>query len=216
MVDEGNANVLGDVVEEITNDPIEKGYSNACKDKNFINNVLNNENDQTAKAYKDFADEIDKHVDHTNDSNESNEHIDDSTESDKRRIVKQMIDLSIVRENGKLIHSSETIPLNSLLVNAIGATIGNCPKNGDEFKFNLKIEEDGSVNLQLHAPNNKMNNGIILSLFNNVLDENKMNENVMSFIRMISTKFGASFRPYSSSDGYSNGKGRDNWSGVHY
>ena len=167
---------------ERTDDPIEQGFSNACKDQNFTNKILNNENDPTTKAYKDFADEIDKHVD---DSNKSNEHVD---ESNNGRIVKRRIDISIRRENGKVIHSSESIPLNSLLVNAIGATIGNCTKDGDEFKFNLNIEEDGSVNLQLHAPNNKMNNGIILKLFECISDENKMNSNLMNFVHMVAMR----------------------------
>ena len=92
---------LGNKNDECVNDPIEKGYGNACKDKNFANNVLNNENDPTIKAYKDFADEIDDHIDNpTIDSNESN----------NGRIVKRRIDLSITRENGKVIHSSDTIP----------------------------------------------------------------------------------------------------------
>lgn len=169
---------LGNKNDERVNDPIEQGYDNACKDQNFTNK-LNNENDPTAKAYKDFADEIDDHIDDpTIDSNESN----------TGRVVKRRIDLSITRENGKVIHSSDTIPLNSLLVNAIGATIGNCAKDGDEFKFNLNIEEDGSINLQIHAPNNKMNDGIILKLFECISDENKMNSNLMSFIHMVTMR----------------------------
>ena len=192
MTDEGNANVLGDEVEIIKDDdPIEQGFANACKDKNFANNVLNNKNDPTAKAYKDFAVEIDRHVDDLNESNDG-------------RIVKRKIDFSITRENGKVIYSSETFPLNSLLINTIGATIGNCGKSGDEFKLNLSVEEDGSINLQIHAPNNKMNSGIISTLFDAMADENKLNSNVMSFIHMISTKFGASCNRPNGGNGWNN------------
>ena len=172
--------------EEKKNDPIEKGYGNACKDKNFANSVLNNENDSTAKAYKDFADEIDYHIDDpTIDSNESN----------NGRIVKRRIDLSITRENGKVIHSSDTIPLNSLLVNVIGATIGNCAKDGDEFKLNLNIEEDGSINLQIHAPNNKMNDGLISKLFTFIADDKMIDSNVMNFIHIMAIKLRSSSGP---------------------
>ena len=184
MIDDQIADKLREV--ERPDDPIEKGYGNACKDKNFANNVLNNENDPTAKAYKDFADEIDDHIDDpTIDSNESN----------NGRIVKRRIDLSITRENGKVIHSSDTIPLNSLLVNVIGATIGNCAKDGDEFKFNLNIEEDGSINLQMHAPNNKMNDGLISKLFTFITDDKMMDSNVMNFIHIIATKLRSSSGP---------------------
>jgi len=165
--------------EEKKNDPIERGYENACKDQNFTNNVLNNENDPTTKAYKDFADVIDDHIDDpTNDSNEYN----------NGRVVKRRIDFSITRENGKIINSSETIPLNSILVNIIGATIGNCSKNGDEFKLNLNIEKDGSINLQIHAPNNKINNGMVSKLFDTISDGNNMDSKIINFIYKISSK----------------------------
>lgn len=188
MIDDDTRAMLREK-EEKMDDPIEKGYSNACKDQNFANNVLKNENDPTAKAYKDFADEIDEYVDdHTSDSNESND----------GRIVKRRIDFSITRENGKVIHSSETIPLNSLLVNGIGATIGNCPKDGDEFKFNLNIEEDGSINLQIHAPNNKINNDLVSKLFTFVTNDKMMDSNIMNFIHIVARKLGASTGPMSS------------------
>ena len=153
MTDEGNANVLGDEVEIITDD----------------------------------------------------EHVDGSNESKNGCIVKRKIDFSITRENDKVIYSSETFPLNSLLINTIGATIGNCTKSGDEFKLNLNVEEDGSINLQIHAPNNKMNSEIISTLFDAMADENKLNSNVMSFIHMVSTKFGASCnRPSNGGNGWNN------------
>ena len=115
--------------------------------------------------------------DHTN-----NEHVDDSKKSDEGCDVKRKIDFSIARENGKLIYSSESIPLNSTLINVIGITIGNCSKNGDEFKFNLNVEEDGSINLQIHAPNNKMNNNIVSKIFDIVSDENDMDSKIMKII----------------------------------
>ena len=126
-----------------------------------------------------FDDTVDKPLENkNNDSKKSNEG------SNKKR----KIDFSIVRENGKLIHSSESIPLNSILVNIIGATIGNCSKNGDEFKFNLNIEEDGSINLQIHTPNNKLNNNIVSKIFNIVSDENNMDSKILNFIYDISSK----------------------------
>ena len=79
-----------------------------------------------------------------------------------------------------------------MLVNAIGATIGNCAKDGDEFKFNLNIEEDGSINLQMHAPNNKMNDGLISKLFTFITDDKMMDSNVMNFIHIIATKLRSS------------------------
>ena len=125
--------------------------------------------------------------------------VNDSNESKKSNndegVEKRSIDLSITKENGKLIHSSETIPLNSVLVNIIGATIGNCSKDGDEFKFNLTIEEDGSVNIQIHAPNNKINKNVISKLVDTVTDENKMNSELMYLIQII----GAKFRPSNGS-----------------
>lgn len=193
MIDEQIVDKLREV--EIPDDPIERGYSNACKDKNFVNNVLNNENDPTVKAYKDFADEIDDNIDDpTIDSNESNE----------ESFVKRRIDFSITRENGKIINSSETIPLNSILVNIIGATIGNCSKNGDEFKFNLNIEEDGSINLKIHAPNNKLNNNIISKIFNIVSDENNMDSKILNFVYDIASKISSVNNGSNSGNKYSN------------
>ena len=95
--------------------------------------------------------------------------------------------LTLYYENGKLIHSSESIPLNSILVNIIGATIGNCSKNGDEFKFNLNVEEDGSINLQIHAPNNKLNNIHISKLFDIVSDENNKLNSKYKFKKISNT-----------------------------
>ena len=112
----------------------------------------------------------------------------DSKKSNEKNNKKQNIEFSIIRENGKIINSSETIPLNSILVNIIGATIGNCCKNGDEFKFNLNVEEDGSINLKIHAPNNKLNNNIISKIFNIVSDENNMDSKILNFIYDISSK----------------------------
>lgn len=129
-------------------------------------------NDQTEKDYKDFVDE----------------RVDNSKKSNKGSNIKRKIDFSSTRENGKLIYSSESIPLNSILVNIIGVTIGNCSKNGDEFKFNLNIEEDGSINLQIHAPNNKMNNNIVSKIFDIVSDENNMDSKIMKNIYDIASK----------------------------
>lgn len=121
--------------------------------------------------------ELNSNGDRTN-----NEHVDDSKKSNEGSNIKRKIDFSITRENGKIINSSETIPLNSILVNIIGATIGNCSKNGDEFKFNLNVEEDGSINLQIHAPNNKINNNIVSKIFDIVSDENNMDSKIMKII----------------------------------
>lgn len=112
-----------------------------------------------------------------------------SKKSDEGKIEKRMMEFSIIRENGKVIHSSELIPLNSVLVNLIGATIGNCAKNGDEFKFHLNVEADGSINLQIHAPNNKMNKNIISKLFDSMGDENKMNSKLLNIIQFIKPIF---------------------------
>ena len=116
------------------------------------------------------------------------ENIENSKKSNEESILIQNIDFSIVREKGKLIHSSESIPLNSILVNIIGATIGNCSKNGDEFKFNLNVEKDGSINLQIHAPNNKLNKNIVSKIFDIVSDENNMNSKIMNIIYDIASK----------------------------
>ena len=128
-----------------------------------------------------------------NDSKKSNE------ESNKQR----KIDFSIARENGKLIHSSESIPLNSILVNIIGATIGNCSKNGDEFKFNLNVEENGSINLQVYAPNNKLNNNIISKIFNIVSDENNMDSKILNFIYNAASKISSVNNGFNSGNKYS-------------
>lgn len=42
MIDDEIVAKLKEVETERKDDPIEKGYGNACKDKNFANNVLNN------------------------------------------------------------------------------------------------------------------------------------------------------------------------------
>ena len=133
------------------------------------------------KMKDDIFDTVDKPLGNKNDDN-------DSKKSNEESNKKRKIDFSIARENGKLIHSSESIPLNSILVNIIGATIGNCSKNGDEFKFNLNVEEDGSINLQIHAPNNKLNNNIVSKLFNIVSDENNMDSKIMNIIYNIASK----------------------------
>lgn len=122
------------------------------------------------------------------DDKPSVENDNDSKKSNEGSNKKLKIDFSIVRENGKLIHSSESIPLNSILVNIIGATIGNCSKNGDEFKFNLNIEEDGSIDLQIHSPNNKLNNNIVSKIFDIVSDENNMDSKIMNIIYDIASK----------------------------
>ena len=144
-------------------------------------------NDQTEKDYKDFADE----------------RVDNSKKSNEGSNIKRKIDFSITRENGKLIYSSESIPLNSILVNIIGVTIGNCSKNGDEFKFNLNIEEDGSINLQIHAPNNKMNNNIVSKIFDIVSDENNMDSKIMKNIYDIASKISSINNWYNIGNKYS-------------
>lgn len=179
---------------ERKDDPIEKGFNNACKDQNFANNVLNNEKDPTVKAYKDFVDEI---GDHTNDN---------SNESDKGHVEKRMMNFSITREDGKVIHSSKTIPLNSILTSVIGATIGNCTKDGDEFKFILNVEEDGSIDIRIHAPNNKINSDLISKLFNDMTDENKMNSEITKFIYKFASNFGIKTGSSSNSCNPSDGR----------
>ena len=144
-------------------------------------------NDQTEKSYKDFADK----------------HVNDSKKSNEGSIVKRKIDFSITRENGKIINSSETIPLNSILVNIIGATIGNCSKNGDEFKFNLTVEDDGSINLQMHAPNNKMIKNIVSKLSYAISDENNMDSKIMNIIYDIASKISSINNVSNSSNKYS-------------
>jgi len=183
---------LGNKNDERVNDPIEQGYDNACKDQNFTNK-LDNENDPTAKAYKDFADEIDDRNDNSN-------------KSDKGCVEKRMMNLSITREDGKLIHSSKTIPLNSILISVIGATIGNCAKDGDEFKFILNVEEDGNIDIRIHAPNNKMNSNLVSKLFNEMTDVNKTNSEVMKIIYNFARKF--RFETGSSSNGCNSSDGR--------
>ena len=120
--------------------------------------------------------------------NDNDDRANNSNESTEGGNKKQKIDFSITRENNKIINSSETIPLNSILVNIIGATIGNCSKNGYEFKFNLNVEEDGSINLQIHAPNNKLNNILISKLFDIVSDENNMDSKILNIIYNIASK----------------------------
>lgn len=138
--------------------------------------------------------------------------IDDSKKSNEGSVVKRKIDFSIVRENGKLIHSSESIPLNSILVNIIGATIGNCSKNGDEFKFNLTVEEDGSIDLQLHVPNNKLNNNLISKLFNIVSDENNMDSKIMNIIYDIASKISSINKGSNSGNNYPKNPWSSPWS----
>ena len=138
--------------------------------------------------------------------------IDDSKKSNEGSVVKRKIDFSIVRENGKLIHSSESIPLNSILVNIIGATIGNCSKNGDEFKFNLTVEEDGSIDLQLHAPNNKLNNNLISKLFDIVSDENNMDSKIMNIIYDIASKISSINKRSNSGNNYPKNPWSSPWS----
>ena len=131
------------------------------------------------------------------------ENIENSKKSNEESIVMRKIDFSIVRENGKLIHSSESILLNSILVNIIGATIGNCSKNGDEFKFNLNIEDDGSINLQIHAPNNKLNKNITSKIFDIVSDENNMDSKIMKNIYDIASKISSINNLYNIGNKYS-------------
>lgn len=131
------------------------------------------------------------------------ENIENSKKSNEESIVMRKIDFSIVREKGKLIHSSESILLNSILVNIIGATIGNCSKNGDEFKFNLNIEEDGSINLQIHAPNNKLNKNIISKIFDIVTDENNMDSKIMNIIYDMASKISSINNGSNSGNKYS-------------
>ena len=138
--------------------------------------------------------------------------IDDSKKSNEGSVVKRKIDFSIVRENGKLIHSSESIPLNSILVNIIGATIGNCSKNGDEFKFNLNIEDDGSINLQIHAPNNKLNKNITSKIFDIVSDENNMDSKIMNIIYDIASKISSIHKRSTSGHNYPKNPWSSPWS----
>lgn len=136
----------------------------------------------------------------------------DSKKSNEESILIQNIDFSIVREKGKLIHSSESIPLNSILVNIIGATIGNCSKNGDEFKFNLNVEKDGSINLQIHAPNNKLNNNIVSKIFDIVTDENNMDSKIMNIIYDIASKISSVNNGSNGSNNYSKNPWSSPWS----
>jgi hypothetical protein len=129
--------------------------------------------------------------------NKNDDHDDNSDKSDKGCVEKRMMKFSITREDGKLIHSSETIPLNSILTGVIGATIGNCTKDGDEFKFILNVEKDGSIDIRIHAPNNKTNSNLISKLFNDMTDENKMNSELIKFIY----KFASNFKTGFSSNG---------------
>ena len=140
---------------------------------------------------------------HSNGNRTNNEHVDDSKKSNEGSNIRRKIDFSITRENGKLIHSSETIPLNSILVNIIGITIGNCSKNGDEFKFNLNIEEDGSIDLQIHSPNNKLNNNIVSKIFDIVSDENNMDSKILNFIYDIASKISSINNLYNIGNKYS-------------
>ena len=140
---------------------------------------------------------------HSNGNRTNNEHVDDSKKSNEGSNKKRKIDFSIARENGKLIHSSESIPINSILVNIIGATIGNCSKNGDEFKFNLNVEKDGSINLQIHSPNNKLNNNIVSKIFNIVSDENNMDSKILNFIYDIASKISSVNNGSNSGNKYS-------------
>ena len=143
------------------------------------------------------------HIFDTMDKAFGNKNNNDSKESDEGN-NKKNIDFSITRENGKIINSSETIPLNSILVNIIGATIGNCSKNGDEFKFNLTVEEDGSIDLQLHAPNNKLNNNLISKLFDIVSDENNMDSKILNIIYNIASKISSVNNGSNGGNNYSN------------
>ena len=136
----------------------------------------------------------------------------DSKKSNEGSNKKQRIDFSITRENGKIINSSETMSLNSILVNIIGATIGNCSKNGDEFKFNLNIEDDGSINLQIHAPNNKLNKNITSKIFDIVSDENNMDSKIMNIIYDIASKISSINKGSNSGNNYPKNPWSSPWS----
>lgn len=164
--------------------------------RNILMEKEENMDDKASKAFKEFVDE----------------HVDDSKKSNEGSNKKRKIDFSISRENGKLIHSSESIPLNSILVNIIGATIGNCSKNGDEFKFNLNVEENGSINLQIHAPKNKLNDNIISKMFNIVSDENNMDSKIMNIIYDISSKISSINNGFNSCNNYSKNPWSSPWS----
>ena len=140
------------------------------------------------------------------------ENIENSKKSNEESIVLRKIDFSIVRENGKLIHSSKSILLNSILVNIIGATIGNCSKNGDEFKFNLNIEDDGSINLQIHAHNNKLNKNITSKIFDIVSDENNMDSRIMNIIYDIASKISSINNGSNNGNNYSKNPWSSPWS----
>ena len=143
---------------------------------------------------------------------ENDDCVNDSKKSNEGCNVKRNIDFSIARENGKLIYSSESIPLNSTLVNFIGITIGNCSKNGDEFKFNLNVEEDGSINIQIHAPNNKMNNNIVSKIFDIVSDENNMDSKILNIIYNIASKISSVNNGSNGGNNYSKNPWFSPWS----
>ena len=162
-------------------------------------------NEDIKKMNDYIFDTMDKTLGNKNNDN-------DSKKSNEGSNKKRNIDFSISRENGKLIHSSESIPLNSILINIIGATIGNCSKNGDEFKFNLNIEEDGSINLQIHTPNNKLNNNIVSKIFNIVSDENNMDSKIMNIIYDITSKISSINNGSNNGNNYSKNPWSSPWS----
>ena len=73
----------------------------------------------------------------------------------KGTLIKHSVSISIKKENDQIISKFDGSCIDGPIVeNIIAATLGNCPKNGDFFNFTFTMEEDGSINVNMHVPSN--------------------------------------------------------------
>lgn len=70
-------------------------------------------------------------------------------------LIKHSVSISIKKENDQIISKFDgNCADGPIIENIIGATLGHCPKNGDFFDFKFTMEEDGSINVNMHVPSN--------------------------------------------------------------
>lgn len=85
--------------------------------------------------------------------------IHESVESEEARskgtLIKHSVSISIKKENDQIVSKFDgNYADGPIIENIIAATLGHCPKNGDFFDFKFSMEEDGSINVNMHVPSN--------------------------------------------------------------
>ena len=86
---------------------------------------------------------------------DDHESVENEEEKSKGTLIKHSVSISIKKENDQIISKFDGNYVDGPIAeNVIGATLGHCPKNGDFFNFTFTMEEDGSVNVNMHIPSN--------------------------------------------------------------